>query len=806
MPRKLNISLGSSRWATSWIPTQMEWPEFCSRLKTPIRGTETLGEFLKMSKKDQDDRKDVGGFVGGTIDGQRRKVDNVSSRDLLTLDMDNIPNGGTQQILDAVRLLGCAAVVYSTRKHRPIAPRLRIVIPTDISMSIDEYEPICRRVAKMLGINYCDPTTFELNRLMFWPSVSSDGEYVYEVFEGPFLSAKSVLNMYGDWHDVEQWPTVEGEKAAQQRRLAKQQDPTTKEGFVGTFCRAYTIREAMEKFIPGMYVQAQNENRYTYTGGSTSGGAIIYEGDKWLYSHHATDPCCGQLVNAFDMVRLHLYGDKDDDVKPGTPANRMPSFNLMMDMVRQDPEVLKLMVKEDQERTAEAFSEVDTDPQETGEETDNYDWISMLKTTKSGFAKTINNLKIILTHDVKLKDKIVTDEFSGCGLVTGRMPWDPEDRKVERRRWSDADDAGALWYMEDTYGIPSKDKLISALAVVGWQHRINEVSDYLDSLKWDDKPRMGTVFIDYLGAVDNIYTRTVARNSLIAAVARAIMGGIKYDFMPILAGPQGLGKSTFLATLGRQWFSDSLTTFEGKEAAEMLQGTWINEIGELNAMSKYEVAAVKQFLSKQSDIYRAAYGRRTESHPRRCVFFGTSNDAEFLRDYTGNRRFWPVDVGINEPKLSVFDDLPGQVDQIWAEAVWNFRVYGCDDLYLTGEALRLAEEAQEEHREASGWEGLIQDFLEKKVLPDWDRKSISGRTMFRQNPEPEKTVLSELVSLDKVCIQEIWVECLGGDQRYLKPQDRTKIGNIMARMPGWKRIKSTARFGPYGTQKGFRRV
>ena len=247
-------------------------------------------------------------------------------------------------------------------------------------------------------------------------------------------------------------------------------------------------------------------------------------------------------------------------------------------------------------------------------------------------------------------------------------------------------------------------------------------------------------------------------------------------------------------------------TLNYQKAAEMLQGTWINEIGELNAMSKYEVAAVKQFLSKQSDIYRAAYGRRTESHPRRCVFFGTSNDAEFLRDYTGNRRFWPVDVGINEPKLSVFDDLPGQVDQIWAEAVWNFRVYGCDDLYLTGEALRLAEEAQEEHREASGWEGLIQDFLEKKVLPDWDRKSISGRTMFRQNPEPEKTVLSELVSLDKVCIQEIWVECLGGDQRYLKPQDRTKIGNIMARMPGWKRIKSTARFGPYGTQKGFRRV
>jgi predicted P-loop ATPase len=295
---------------------------------------------------------------------------------------------------------------------------------------------------------------------------------------------------------------------------------------------------------------------------------------------------------------------------------------------------------------------------------------------------------------------------------------------------------------------------------------------------------------------------------MVAAVARAIVGGVKYDYMPILAGPQGLGKSTLLATLGGKWFSDSLTTFEGKDAAEMLQGTWINEIGELAAMSKYESAQVKQFLSKRSDIYRAAYGRRTEEHPRRCVFFGTSNDSEFLRDQTGNRRFWPVDVGIRPEKLSPWDDLPGNVDQIWAEAVMYWR-FG-EPLYLTGEVEKMAIEAQEEHREASQWEGMIRDFLDTEVPLDWDDMDVSERRTFlngNSSLPPEKP----LRKMDKVCAVEIWAECLNGDPRFLKKQEAEMIGRILNRIPGWERIvssdnkPSTARFGPYKTQRGFRR-
>ena len=165
--------------------------------------------------------------------------------------------------------------------------------------------------------------------------------------------------------------------------------------------------------------------------------------------------------------------------------------------------------------------------------------------------------------------------------------------------------------MELFYGITGREKLDNALLIVSSQNRINDVKEYLKSLKWDGQNRLDTLLSVYLGAEDNGYTRAVMRKSLCAAVARAVTGGVKYDYMPIFTGPQGIGKSTFLRILGKDWFSDSLTSFEGKEAAELIQGTWINEVGELTAMTKQETNAVKQFLSKTDDIYRAAYGRRT---------------------------------------------------------------------------------------------------------------------------------------------------------------------------------------------------
>lgn len=797
--RMLQISTAGSRKAMQWPKSNIGWSEFVERLKTPIRSTETLEEYMKYPKSKQDELKDVGGFVGGTFSGDRRKASGVEGRDLITLDLDQIPTSGTKDVLRRVSGLGCASVVYSTRKHSEYAPRLRVIVPLDRTATADEYEAAARKIAAMIGIQFCDPTTFEASRLMYWPSCCSDSQYVFETYDHEFANLDGILKMYGDWQDVTQWPQVPGAEALERRRLAKQEDPTTKRGLIGAFCRTYTITQAMEKFLNGMYEETAMPGRYTYTGGSTVGGAIVYDGDLFLYSHHATDPCSGLLVNAFDLVRLHMYGDRDDEAKEGTPVNKLPSFMAMGKLAGEDPEVSALMSKEKFEEAQKAFQ---TPLDEAGGDEDTIDlsWLQRLSKDGNGkYEKTINNAVLVLENDPLIKGKIATDEFASCGMVLGSTPWNPSK---EKRRWTDADDAGLYRYLETYYGITGREKVDNALIIVSAENKINDVKGYLQSLKWDGKKRVDTLLPDYLGAEDNEYTHAVMRKSLCAAVARAIKGAVKYDYMPIFTGPQGIGKSTFLSMLGKDWFSDSLTTFEGKESAELIQGTWINEIGELSAFSKQETQIIKQFLSKCHDIYRAAYGRRTEKYPRRCVFFGTSNDSEFLKDATGNRRFWPVDVGLYEPKKSIWNDLPEEVDQIWAE-VYVYWMLG-EPLFLPREIEKIAEEMQEDHRETSGKEGMIWDFLEKEIPTDWDSYNIQSRRQYWAGNMrvPDNTAMTKR---DKVCAVEIWAECLNGDPRYMKRMDSVEINNSLMTIKGWERNKSMRRYGPYGRQRGFER-
>lgn len=794
--KKIKISTAGSRKSTSWPPSELLWSEFCDRLKDPVRGVETYTEYMKSPKSTQDELKDVGGFVGGTFRDNRRNLASVEGHDLVTLDLDNIPQDGTDKILDKVDKLGCAAVVYSTRKHAPHAPRLRVIIPTDRTMTPDEYEPCARQLASIIGIAYCDKTTFDNNRLMYWPSASKDAEYIYKSYDKQFCSVDGVLGIYADWHDMSSWPTVPGAETIEKRRLAKQEDPTEKSGIIGAFCREYTIPEAMAEFIPELYEPTVSEDRYTFTGGTTTGGAILYGDGKWLYSHHATDPCSGKLVNAFDLIRIHKFSDLDAEAKEGTPVNRLPSFLKMEEFALSNPKVKSRIAQESIVKASDAFGET-----AVSTEVNAAAWLQQLEINKQGkVAPTSPNLELIFNNDINLKDKIAIDRFASKLLCMDEMPWDKKLKKKYPREWTDADDAGLLWYLEATYRIYARDKTYQMLAYIAEENSFNEVEDYLKNLKWDGEKRVETLLIDYLGAEDNIYTRAVMKKSLSAAVGRAIVGGVKYDYMPILAGPQGIGKSTFLANLGKQWFSDSLVSFEGKDAAELIQGTWINEVGELTAMNRQETNAVKQFLSKCNDRYRAAYGRHTKEYPRRCVFYGTSNDFEFLKDQTGNRRFWPVDVGINEPTKSVWDDMPGEIDQIWAEAAWYYRLG--EPLYLTGEVEEIAKQMQEEHSEQSEREGYIHDFLDMEIPENWNSLDISARRQYYNGnlkiPEGMK-----LVARSKVCVAEIWCECLNGDKRYLKRADSLEINKILNNTPGWTRSKKSTRMGLYGVQKCF---
>lgn len=793
--RKITISAAGSRKAIQWPTQTLYWSELVERLKTPVRGTETLAEYLKLPKAQQDDLKDVGGFVGGTLIGSRRKASTVASRDIITLDLDNIPAGGTADVLRRLEGLGCAYVVYSTRKHEEARPRLRVLIPTDRPVSADEYEPVARKLVEIIGIELADPTTFEAHRLMYWPSCSADNQYVYQYGDKPFLSADGILTMYSDWRNVTEWPEMPGQQQKTTKLATKQGDPMEKSGVVGAFCRVYDIYKAMETFLSGVYKPVDNSpGRYTYTKGSTVGGAIVYDNGKFLYSHHATDPCSGRLVNSFDLVRLHKFGELDDEAKPDTPTNRLPSYTAMCEFAVADEQVALLL---NQERYEKATQEFATNPDEDA------NWMSKLAISSStGLpAKTINNVLVILENDPLLKGKLAFDEFANRGMALGALPW---DTRTERRVWEDADDAGLMHYLEHVYNIQIADRrMYAAMTLCAHKNRFNDVQEYLTSLKWDGVKRLNTLLIDYLGAEDNIYTRAVIRKSLAAAVARAMTPGCKYDYMPIFVGPQGLGKSTFLRILGRRWYSDSLQTFEGKEAAEMIQGVWINELGELNGLSRSEINAVKQFLSRTEDIYREPYGRRTGVYPRRCVFFGTTNDNEFLRDRTGNRRFWPVDMGLREPTKNVFTQLEDEVDQIWAEAFLAWQLG--EPLYLTGEAERIAIQEQEAHKESNAKEGIIQEFVERPIPANWYKRSLTERRMYWSG-EFGKNPTEKTMPRDRICAAEIWCECFNKDISFMRRQDVMEINGILDNLPGWKKDKNARQFGrPYGHQRGYSR-
>lgn len=792
--RLITISTANSRKSTHWPASTLLWSELVERLRVPVRGTETLSEYLQLPKAKQDELKDVGGFVAGTLAGERRKANSVTGRDVITLDMDNIPAGGTQDILRRVDALGCAYAVYSTRKHEEAQPRLRILVPLSRTATADEYEPIARKLVSIIGIEFCDPSTFEASRLMYWPSCCSDSQYVYTYGDKPFLDTDGILGMYTDWRNIAEWPQVPGVQEKFKRYATKQGNPTEKSGVIGAFCRVYDIYKAMNELIPREYLPTDIPDRYTYAGGSTTGGAIVYDNGQFLYSHHATDPCSGRLVNAFDLVRLHKFGELDDDAKPDTPTNRLPSYTAMCEFAISDPAVSTLLNQERYEKATQAFS--------TPIEAADANWMSLLAVspTTGTPAKTMDNICIILENDPLLKGKFGLDEFANRGIVLGSLPW---DERAERRVWSDTDDAGAQWYIEKVYGITGKDKILNAIALISFKNRFNDVQDYLTSLKWDGTPRLDTLFIDYLGAEDNVYTRQVVRKSLAAAVARAMQPGVKYDCMPILSGPQGIGKSTLLRQLGKRWFSDSLLTFEGKEACEMIQGVWINELSELNGLSKSEMSAVKQFLSKSEDIFRVPYGRRSDLYPRRCVFFGTTNDAEFLRDNTGERRFWPVDVGVQKPVKSVFNDLPLEVDQIWAEAyvIWQLGEF----LDLENEARTLWEHEVKAHKISNSKEGLIREFLERPIPVDWDKWSLERRRMYWS--ETFKHNESEVIKREKVCAAEIWCECFGNDIKWMKQTDTREINVILDSIEGWEKDKKPKYFGKvYGLQRGYSAV
>lgn len=319
---KLLIAVGRSRKATQWQNKEMQWSDLVARLSTTTRTRETAAEYAQLSKGDRDSIKDVGGFVGGYLKNGKRNNASVVNRCLVCLDADN----ADPELLDDLDLtFPNAYALYSTHSHTKEKMRLRIIIPLARTVTPDEYAAISRRLADNLTLTRFDPTTFEAARLMYWPSTPEDVEYLFQHSDAPFVDPDAILATYVDWRDASLWPTTQPVEERMRHTAQKQEDPTEKRGIIGAFCRAHSIHNVLETMLSEVYQPSVDDNRYTYVGGSTTGGLVIYD-DKYAYSHHATDPAGGKLCNAFDLVRWHLFtpgGTAPDGSPVGDEANSM---------------------------------------------------------------------------------------------------------------------------------------------------------------------------------------------------------------------------------------------------------------------------------------------------------------------------------------------------------------------------------------------------------------------------------------------------------------------------------------------------
>lgn len=780
----LDIATALSGNSKKWKNIKTKWSKLLDKLSNPVITNETYKQFITATKAEQGKIKDVGGYVGGYLLNGSRKKEAVSYKQLITLDIDFSHCDFWD---DFTILYSCAACIHSTHKSTPSKPRHRLIIPLDREVSVEEYEPIARKIAGDLNIELFDQTTFEVNRLMFWPSVSKDTKYYFEYQDGPILSADDILNSYNDWHNINEWPHASSIESSVLSEIKKQEDPSEKKGIIGAFCKAYSINEAIETFLNDVYEEA-GEDRYTYTKGTTAAGLIVYD-DKFAYSHHSTDPASNRLCNAFDLVRIHLFGHLDSGTEKDDRSKK--SFKKMEELIINDKKTKKLIAEEKLVLAKSEFGEP--------VEQDNIEWTESLQINSKGdYENSSINLNLILKNDNILKNAFVTNQFDHMRYVLKDLPW----RKLESYpdNMLDVDYSGIRNYIECVYGITASQKIDDAIAIECQRKNFHPVREYLNNLKWDKVNRIDTLLIDYFGADDNAYTRAAIRKALCAAVARIIEPGCKYDMVLILVGPQGTYKSTFVKKLGKNWFSDTFTTVQGKEAIEQLLGSWIIEIAELSAFKKSEAEAIKQFISKQQDKFRPAYARTVEVYKRQCIFFGTTNDTDFLRDPTGNRRFNPIDIHVERIKKSVIDDLTeNEIDQIWAEA---FELYKAGEkLYFDEEVTQLAKTEQSKHSATDERKGVIENYLNKLLPKDWDKKDLYERRIWLDDPLASN---GEIIR-DSVCISEIWCECLGKEKNDMTRYNTREINDIMRSLDEWEFTSSTKQFNFYGKQKYYKR-
>jgi predicted P-loop ATPase len=808
------------------------WAKFKNSFRTPLISPEKFSYYLKLTPDQQVANKAQNGWFYRTqVAGKRRNRQSGMPTNIVTLDFDYATPHMLEMIQMGLILGGTLYFVHSSRRHTPEKPRLRMVIPLLSPLPNEYYPAVSRILASQIDpeMEAVDPVSFRVAQMMFKPVKSSDQEFVFYEQDGEPLDWEALLADFeattGDWHDLSLLPKVEGEKLRQ--TSDKAEDPWLKDGPVGTFCRAYTIPEAIDKFLPDVYAESGAvENRYTFLGGTTTDGMEVYDDGRFMYSHHGSDPASDMLVNAFDMVRIHLFGKEDEDIdEDEVSVLKRPSSKSMLEFIAEDDGYRRQHVSDNYDRTA-MFDDIADYEAETGyheeeaqiggeivdQEIEDLigtpkiklptnpkgpdvdpDWFSKLEIDpRNGqLASNLPNLISILHNDRRFRGTVEYNELTAKSVT--RRPLNTKLATVRSTRIADkvsGDTMDSLHYVKlraiietqngkkkPGYGLKVTDRdLEAAVREVADHWSFHPIRDALTSFVWDGQERLETFFIRYLGVPDTPYFREIAWKWFVAGVARTFEPGHKFDFAVILEGAQGKRKSTMIQIIGLGWGGELKANFHDEnKIVEQMLGKFVLELPELSNFNRSSVEDMKAMMAATSNHVRLAWERSPRDYKRQCIFMGSTNKDTYLLDDTGNRRFWPCPVVVEQIDT---DAMRKEIGQVWAEAVERYRAMravqpeGYLPLALTNaESIAQSLEMQEARRqqtEADSFAPAIREWLDTPYAPD--------------KMEPDTTLIR-----DRATINDIWSHAMGM-QGFPDRSKQIEIGKAL-KVLGWQKVR-----------------
>lgn len=763
---------------THWKPGVVTWGEIQDWMKHPRSRKDIDGYILATLTK----RNKV--HVGASEEcsgGHHRDSKSIERRSaLLMIDVDK-PDDGFDVAVDLL-LDGHAYILHTTYSSTPSEPRYRLLVPVDRDMSPHEYVDASKSLSQRVGIDQVDPGTWQATRFMYKPSARKPEWFDYTIADGDPISVDDLL-------DTLEIDDTDPERIKPGRT---KRNPFEIEGLIGTFNTVYDDWDELFEIFDLPY-EKESDGRWHLQDARSQGGLTTIPEPGFVNSFHQHDPAYG-LNHAFDLVRLHKFGDMDSEAKPGTPINRMPSTEEMLRFVSKDPRIVEAsfaQIQEDFDRLTDTEEDLIGDDAEEGD--GNRSWRSNLRLTRSGkFDDCWQNWQLLMKHDpvfMALRYNVLTMSPE----ATVDLPW----REVNpfNRTFDGMDIAAFRGYLERTLNgfLPTKDAVDMRVAQHIVAQRINPVQDYLESLHWDGVPRIET---SLPGAPDTPYNRMVACKVLVGAVARMFEPGVKWDHTLVLHGLEGIGKSTWiqrLATVGedeRRSYMYTLGQINQKDTLLAAHMSWIVTADEGHSLRKSDNDAMKEFLTRTDDLFRMPYEKDTVMHPRKFVIWATTNDDTFLRLQEGNRRFLMVRCG--EWDIDAMTDE--YVDQLWAEAVQMYR--DGYQIWLDDDEAALAKYQREPYTEEDSQGGIIAEYLERLVPENWWEMSKMSRVAYIQNFDSEFNPEGTM-TIDRVCTHQLWEEAFG--QR-ITPSKVTlrELAEALKRL-GWVSI-GTTRIPGYGPQ------